>query len=472
MNVQSIPVKDLIPDPNNARAHESDSIASIAASLERFGQRKPIVVRNNVVIAGNGTLAAARQLGWERIDAVLADDMDQNTAIAYAIADNRTAEKSTWDEESLRGMMRKLTSEDSELAGASGFGSLSELSDAIKAGSRRKKRKKPQEQSLVDEFVLPPFTVLDSRQAYWTKRRAAWRSMGLSAVGDDPGDPVSPHQYIPGYYTKLESGMTEEEILREYEETTDPADRDTVKAKIFDPVLAEACLSWFSGPGDRVVDPFLGDGVRGCVSGLLGRDFVGFDLQQPSIEHLSGQFEAVSEAHAASQNVTSTYEWPDPVAPKAVLGDSEKLLEVYKSQFDFGFWCPPPPNYRGATDKMGLGTMKTGYISTYASILQRFTESLKPGGIAVVVIAEPRAKTGEQSGLISETVREMLDLGMELFNEAVVINHIGSGAIRAGRDFRRGRKLTRTHQTLLTFSKGYWRDAVSRLPGFKDERSQ
>jgi len=46
--------------------HESEGILEqIKASLRRFGQQKPIVVdATNVVRAGNGTLAAAKALGW------------------------------------------------------------------------------------------------------------------------------------------------------------------------------------------------------------------------------------------------------------------------------------------------------------------------------------------------------------------------------------------------------------------------
>lgn len=49
-----------------------------------------------MVIAGNHTLLAARQLGWAEIATVFTDDDDQ-TARAYALADNRTGELARWD---------------------------------------------------------------------------------------------------------------------------------------------------------------------------------------------------------------------------------------------------------------------------------------------------------------------------------------------------------------------------------------
>lgn len=91
-------ISKLSSDPANARLHDERNIDSIRGSLALFGQRKPIVVRKkgSVVIAGNGTLAAAKALGWETIAAVFVDD-DTAMATAYGIADNRTAELASWD---------------------------------------------------------------------------------------------------------------------------------------------------------------------------------------------------------------------------------------------------------------------------------------------------------------------------------------------------------------------------------------
>jgi ParB-like chromosome segregation protein Spo0J len=63
MDVHDIPVGELHNDPANVRKHGEQNLAAIKASLTRFGQQKPIVVnRDGVVVAGNGTLMAARAL--------------------------------------------------------------------------------------------------------------------------------------------------------------------------------------------------------------------------------------------------------------------------------------------------------------------------------------------------------------------------------------------------------------------------
>lgn len=85
-------------DPKNAKLHPEASINAIKQSLSEFGQTKPIVVRRDTmtVVAGNGTLEAARVLGWTKIAANMVD-MDDVAAASYGLADNRVAEFSEWD---------------------------------------------------------------------------------------------------------------------------------------------------------------------------------------------------------------------------------------------------------------------------------------------------------------------------------------------------------------------------------------
>ncbi len=109
----AVRVADLNPDPANARLHPDRNLATIVASLRVYGQRKPIVVRREgmVVEAGNGTLEAARRLGWTHLAVVLVDD-DPVTATGYAIADNRTAELAAWDEQALGRLLADLEAAD------------------------------------------------------------------------------------------------------------------------------------------------------------------------------------------------------------------------------------------------------------------------------------------------------------------------------------------------------------------------
>lgn len=94
-------VSELSEDPANARAHNPKNIEAIKASLKKFGQQKPIVISSkDVVIAGNGTLQAARDLSWDSIECVCSE-LEGPEQTAFGIADNRTSELASWEDEIL-----------------------------------------------------------------------------------------------------------------------------------------------------------------------------------------------------------------------------------------------------------------------------------------------------------------------------------------------------------------------------------
>ena len=94
----AVPIDSLVPDPENARLHPEQNLGAIQESLRLYGQVKPVVVRKatNVIVAGNGTVRAAKALGWTEVAAVFVDMTDVEAA-GYGLADNRTAELARWD---------------------------------------------------------------------------------------------------------------------------------------------------------------------------------------------------------------------------------------------------------------------------------------------------------------------------------------------------------------------------------------
>ncbi len=109
MEIESVLISELKFDPSNARLHGPENIAAIAGSLETFGQRRPLVVRDDVVIAGNGTLTAATSLGWTEILVTqVPANWSDDQARAYALADNRTAELAKWDSACLAEQVNEL----------------------------------------------------------------------------------------------------------------------------------------------------------------------------------------------------------------------------------------------------------------------------------------------------------------------------------------------------------------------------
>jgi site-specific DNA-methyltransferase (adenine-specific) len=113
------PIDAVKQDPANARSHDGANLAAIVASLERFGQRRPIVVnrRNKQIEAGNATHEAAKRLGWAHVAVVWVTD-DKKAQLGFSIADNRTAELAGWSEDELAAALLEIGHGDEGLAEA------------------------------------------------------------------------------------------------------------------------------------------------------------------------------------------------------------------------------------------------------------------------------------------------------------------------------------------------------------------
>ncbi len=132
MQIERRALDDLTPDELNARVHSKRNLQAIAASLQEFGQRRPVVVdADGLILAGNGLCEAARTLGWTEVDVTVApDDWTPEQARAFAIADNRTADLADWNSGALIESLEMLDSD--ALLQAAGF-SEQEFEDLIRA---------------------------------------------------------------------------------------------------------------------------------------------------------------------------------------------------------------------------------------------------------------------------------------------------------------------------------------------------
>lgn len=118
LEISVVPIRDLKTDPRNARKHSAKNIEAIAKSLAEFGQRRPLVVRNGIVLAGNGTLEAAKRLGWEEVAVTTVPASWSNEqARAFALADNRTAELAEWNHDALLESLQEIGEDLLEAAG-------------------------------------------------------------------------------------------------------------------------------------------------------------------------------------------------------------------------------------------------------------------------------------------------------------------------------------------------------------------
>jgi DNA modification methylase len=104
------------PYERNPRKNEN-AIDAVAASINEFGFRVPIVVdADGVVIAGHTRLKAAEKLGLAKVPVHVAKELSPEQVRALRIADNKTAELSQWDMELLPLELAELKAADFDLS--------------------------------------------------------------------------------------------------------------------------------------------------------------------------------------------------------------------------------------------------------------------------------------------------------------------------------------------------------------------
>jgi ParB-like chromosome segregation protein Spo0J len=165
----AVPVADLILDPANARRHPEKNLEAVVASLRVYKQRKPVVVnrRTGVVEAGNGTLEAAKALGWTHLAAVYVDD-DPTTAAGFAIADNRSAELGEWDADALDRLLSEQDPEDEELRAM--FEALAEEEGLASVGEETDEPAADQSDDLTESFQIIVTVPTEAEQAALLER--------------------------------------------------------------------------------------------------------------------------------------------------------------------------------------------------------------------------------------------------------------------------------------------------------------
>ncbi len=97
--VEHVPLARLIPYARNARTHDDDQVAKIAASIVEFGWLNPVLIDDaGNVIAGHGRLLAAQKLGLDVVPVLRASHLTPAQARAYRLTDNRLSELGGWDD--------------------------------------------------------------------------------------------------------------------------------------------------------------------------------------------------------------------------------------------------------------------------------------------------------------------------------------------------------------------------------------
>jgi len=115
MQIELRPIGSIKPYENNPRLNDA-GVDAVAASIQQFGFRQPIVVdEDGVIIVGHTRYKAALKLGLEEVPVHVAIGLTAAQAKAYRIADNQTATLSSWDDDKLPLELAQLQALDFDL---------------------------------------------------------------------------------------------------------------------------------------------------------------------------------------------------------------------------------------------------------------------------------------------------------------------------------------------------------------------
>jgi len=103
MKITMWPLDEIQPYERNARAVPQQAIDKVAASIQEFGWRQPIVVdRNGVIVCGHVRWLAAKKLGLTEAPVHVAENLTPAQIRAYRLLDNRSHEETKWHDEFLK----------------------------------------------------------------------------------------------------------------------------------------------------------------------------------------------------------------------------------------------------------------------------------------------------------------------------------------------------------------------------------
>jgi hypothetical protein len=101
MKIKTLKIDKIIPYWRNPRKNDA-AVAQVRESIELYGYQMPIVVdKKDVIISGHTRLKALKELEYEEVDVLVAEDLSEAEAKELRIVDNRTSEYAQWDTDQL-----------------------------------------------------------------------------------------------------------------------------------------------------------------------------------------------------------------------------------------------------------------------------------------------------------------------------------------------------------------------------------
>lgn len=403
---ERIPIKQLKRARYNPRKISKKELQKLVESIKTYGLVQPIVVNKDyTIIGGHQRVEACRQLGMTELD-VYVLDLKPDDEKVLNLALNRIS--GDWDDAALYDLLNGLA-EKNRMA-LTGFDNKELEKLKWKQGNQINRK-------LIEDYIVPPFTVFDTKQGYWQKRKGEW-NLQLGDGGEGRAQDLMELESIAKVQTKTLTGTS-----------------------VFDPVLCEILYTWYLDRGALIVDPFAGGHTRGLVASRLGYRYIGTDVSKRQIAANRQRAKELGEKGAT---------W--------VEADGVELAKHVKEKADMVFTCPPyydlekydPENPLDLSNKATYDE----FIEAYSKVLINTYNIIKPNGWAIIVVGNVRDTEGNYYDLVGDTVRIMRGAGYHFYNEAILATAIATATVRARRTFDSGKKLVKTHQNILFFAKG------------------
>ena len=315
-------------------------------------------------------------------------------------------------------------------------------------GSGSERQNSAPESSLFDRFIVPPFSILDTRKGYWQDRKKKWYDI-IGDMGESRNDTLVTSleiKYKDLYQRtrehRKELGLSFKEYIDKYVSQED-LEKEQAKivaqgVSILDPVMAEIVCRWFGQENGKAFDCFAGDSVFGFVSAYLGNDFTGIELR---------------EKQAALNN-----ERVEGMKARYICDDGQNVAQhIEPESQDLLFSCPPYFDLEKYSDLPNDASNQGSYEDFIKILENAFTGAvscLKQNRFAAICVGDVRDKnTGFYYDFCGDIKRIFKENGMRLYNEIILVEQTASTALRASR-YMDTRKVAKTHQHLLVFFKG------------------
>lgn len=408
MEIEIISIHDLVPYGNNAKEHPKEQIEQIKESIIKFHNNDPIAIdENNVIIEGHGRYEALKELGYEQVECIRLDHLNDDQKKAYRLVHNKLTMNSDFNFDLLEEELKTINDIDMGFFDFD-LSMFDDIEEEIKEEANKK---------LTDEFLIPPTSVFDTRQGYWQERKRAWKDIGISSeVGRDEA--------------LLGSGL---------KQLADKLGSKTLTGtSIFDPVLCEIIYKWFNVHQGNIFDCFAGGSVRGIVAEKLGYKYTGIDLRKEQVE--------ANILNANELNLNPTW-----ICDDSLNAD----LYVEDNSVDLLFSCPPYADLEVySDDERDISNMDyEQFKEVYKKIIDIACRKVKDDRFAVFVVGDVRDKKGYYRNFVDYTKECFNNNGFMTYNEIILLEQLGTIPMRARLVFKK-RKVAKAHQNILIFYKG------------------